>query len=97
MAIKKKINYFFLKKVNLQGQKKEYWSWSYEVSRHEKEKERGRGGWERDKDSDRYRKREKEREEKPSLSNPCTILEALFQTRLIYMLHRLKLCNPPFL
>ena len=41
--------------------------------------------------------REREREEKPSVLNPCTILEALFQTRLIYLLHRLDLCNPPFL
>ena len=40
---------------------------------------------------------EREREEKQSLLNPCTILEALFQTRLIYLLHRLELCNPPFL
>ena len=40
---------------------------------------------------------EREREEKQSLLNPCTILEALFQTKLIYLLHRLELCNPPFL
>lgn len=57
------------------------------MRKRKKEEEEG----ERDKDRiDTERERKKE-EEKPSLSNPCTILEALFQTRLIYMLHRLKL------
>lgn len=41
--------------------------------------------------------REREKERKNQVLNPCTILEALFQTRLIYLLHRVELCNPPFL
>lgn len=98
MAIKKKKNncIFFLRGSVFKDKRKNIGAGLRKWAGMRKRKKEGEGGG-RETETVTETEREREREEKPSLLNPCTILEALFQTRLIYLLHRLELCNPPFL